>query len=164
LARGVDLHRHIPWDFITRQSQHVGIRIEMGLSAGQCHLEWLLLAAGLLQLDDLNEAVRLDPNSPNGYVYRAWLWSTCPDNRFRDGQKAVEDAKRVCEMLRENDPSYRDALEALAAAYAETGDFDAAVEHQTKVVNETRGFDNSEQRSRLKLYTDRKAYREELLK
>jgi tetratricopeptide (TPR) repeat protein len=54
---------------------------------------------------------------------RAWFQATCPDPAFRNGQQAVKDAKAACSISEWRD---EDTLDTLAAAYAETGDFDSA--------------------------------------
>ena len=48
---------------------------------------------------------------------------------FGNGQQAVQDATKACELTRWNKP---DSLAALAAAYAAAGDFDAATEWEAK--------------------------------
>jgi hypothetical protein len=70
------------------------------------------------------------------------------------------DARLACELTNDKETTY---LDTLAAAYAETGDFDAAVKWQTKVVEFPRNspMQIEEARKRLKLYQDRKPYRDE---
>jgi hypothetical protein len=58
---------------------------------------------------------------------RAWFRATCPDSSFRNGQQAVKDAKAACSMMAWKD---EDMIDTLAAAYAETGDFDSAVRYE----------------------------------
>ena len=57
---------------------------------------------------------------------RAWLQATCPDATFRNGQQAVKDAKAACSILVWKDEG---TIDALAAAFAEIGDFDSAVHY-----------------------------------
>jgi len=78
---------------------------------------------------DYNEAIRLDPKSTWAYNNRAWLWATCPDDIYRDGKRAVESATRACKLTKWKEAF---SLGTLAAAYAESGDFDAAVKCQEK--------------------------------
>jgi Tfp pilus assembly protein PilF len=54
---------------------------------------------------------------------RAWFQATCPDPSFRNGKQAVRDAKAACSIMQWKD---EDMIDTLAAAYAETGDFDSA--------------------------------------
>ncbi|HEX4697237.1 MAG TPA: tetratricopeptide repeat protein [Candidatus Udaeobacter sp.] len=57
---------------------------------------------------------------------RAWFQATCPDASFRNGRQAVKDAKAACSIVAWKD---EDMIDTLAAAYAETGDFDSAVRY-----------------------------------
>jgi len=47
---------------------------------------------------DYDEAIRLKPKYAGAYNGRAWLWATCPDEKYRDGKKAVDSATRACEL------------------------------------------------------------------
>lgn len=56
---------------------------------------------------------------------RAWFYATCPNGSFRNGQQAVKDAKAACSIMVWKDENM---IDTLAAAYAETGDFNSAVQ------------------------------------
>jgi len=61
---------------------------------------------------------------------RAWLQSRCPGPAFRNGQQAVKDAKAAC-ILGWKDEN---TIDTLAAAYAETGDFNSAVQYAAQAL------------------------------
>jgi serine/threonine protein kinase/tetratricopeptide (TPR) repeat protein len=108
---------------------------------------------------DMDEAVRLDPKFGLGFAFRAWLWATCPDAGRRDGKKALEYATKACELTQWQSPH---CLEALAAAYAETGDFTEAVKRQQKALA-LPGLSKAEKMEatkRLALYQANKPFRE----
>ena len=107
---------------------------------------------------DYNEAIRIQPKSPGAYNGRAWIWATCPDEKYRDGTKAIESATRACAIT---DWMVAKYLETLAAACAELGDFGSAVKWQTKAnerPDDPQGKSRGE--ARLKLYREMKPYRD----
>lgn len=107
-------------------------------------------------VDDLNEAIRLAPSFSPPVAQLAWLYATCPDPAYLDGAKAVELAKRG---LQDNNPF---SFEVLAAAYAESGDFESAVKAQTEAIELTTGEPAREKaKSRLALYETFQPYRSE---
>jgi tetratricopeptide (TPR) repeat protein len=76
-------------------------------------------------LADFDEAIRLDPRDGPTFHSRAWIRAMCPIGKYRDWKKAVESATRACELSEWRDPN---DISMLAAAYAEAGDFEKAVE------------------------------------
>lgn len=62
----------------------------------------------------------------------AWVLATSPDSEVRDGKRAVELATKACELTDYNQPHI---LSTLAAAFAESGDFETAIEWSQKAVD-----------------------------
>ncbi|QDT98040.1 tetratricopeptide repeat protein [Gimesia aquarii] len=117
---------------------------------------WDLKGAYKEALLDYNKSVRLHPQRPDGYNGLAWLWATCPDIKYRDGKKAVEAGKKACEFSDWKEPNF---IDTLAAAYAESGDFEQAVKYQKmllKMLNES--ADKRDFEERLELYLAGKPY------
>ena len=135
------------------------IRLDPGMAGaytGRGYV-WLQKQEYAKAIADYSDALRLDPKEINALNGRAWLWSTCPDLRFRDGKKAVESATKACELTRSKDGNLVDTL---AAAYAETGDFEQAVKKQSdaiRLIADER--EKAKFRVRLKLYEQKKPYR-----
>ncbi len=80
---------------------------------------------------DLNQVIALDPTFAPAHNKRAWLLASCPDAKVRNGADAIDAAVQYCELTHWKNG---DSLSALAAAYAENGDFETAVEWQ-KIAN-----------------------------
>lgn len=107
-------------------------------------------------IDDLDEAIRLDPEWSESYNGRARIRATCTNEKYRDGAKAIKDATYACELTNWNEPEF---LDTLAAAYAEAGQFDKAVEWQDKAIELAPSDKQTDFGTRLKLYHERKPYR-----
>jgi tetratricopeptide (TPR) repeat protein len=110
-------------------------------------------------LADFNEAVRLDPNEAKAHNALACLLATCPDDSLRNGQNAVEAAKRACELDKWKTWYF---VQNLAAAYAEAGDCEKAVAYQKKATS-LPGLtekDRTQAEVRLQLFLQRKPYHE----
>jgi tetratricopeptide (TPR) repeat protein len=110
---------------------------------------------------DFNEAIQLDPKNEWPWNNRAWLAATCPDAKYRDGRKAISDATKACVLTSWNDG---EILGTLAAAYAEAGDFVAAVKWQSKWAATFSERKKKEWGHLLGLYKAHKPYRGELKK
>ncbi len=104
------------------------------------------------------EALRLDPANAAAHNTLAAIMATWPEAKYRDGKRAVESATRACELTEWKVP---ECLSTLAAAYAEAGDFAAAVKWQLSAIELPRDQQRKDDyRSRLELYQARKPYRE----
>jgi tetratricopeptide (TPR) repeat protein len=127
------------------------------------HLSVALRAKGDLDgaIASLQEALTHDALYAYAHNGLGWLLAVGPD-RVRDGKKAVEHATRACEVTAWKNPSY---LNTLAAAYAESGDFDQALEYQNKALAfpAYEGRFGAEARQRLELYAQKKPYRDPTL-
>jgi nucleotide-binding universal stress UspA family protein len=101
----------------------------------------------------------LDARDANAFNSYAWLLATCPDDKVRDGQKALEFAMKASELKGWRNPSY---LDTLAAAYAEDGQFEQAVKWQKKALEFPELAAKQEEAAsvRLKLYEQGKPYRD----
>lgn len=108
-------------------------------------------------LNDYIEALRLEPASMDANNQLAWMLSVCPDQKYRNASKALDLAKKAVAVS--EGPT---TLDTLAAAYAESGDFKAAVEIQEKVVAQAKASGTEELKKymqRLEAYKNRRPWR-----
>ncbi|NND96872.1 MAG: tetratricopeptide repeat protein [Pirellulaceae bacterium] len=90
----------------------------------------------------------------------AWVLATSPDDSLRNGKRAVELAERAVELSEEKEAHI---LSTLAAAYAETGDFEKAIQWSKKCVEMGRDEEHeqiSQLEDELKSYEAGKPWRE----
>ena len=104
-------------------------------------------------LADYEKAIALDPKNADAYSTEAYLLSVCPAPKYRDGAKAVRYATKACELTEWHNAQ---AIDTLAAAYAETGDFDKAIQFQ-KQADE---MDKKADPDRLALYEKHQPFRD----
>ncbi len=121
------------------------------------------LYANLGQFDlaqkDFTKAIRLNPRSPIAYNNLGWLLATCDDPNYRNGQQAVLNARKACELLGWKST---DALDTLAAACAEVGRFEEALKWQNKAIDLAPDAAIPHLQSRLDLYRSGKQYRDRI--
>jgi tetratricopeptide (TPR) repeat protein len=83
-------------------------------------------------LADYASILQQAPNNVAALNGRAWILATCPDDKLRSGVQAITTATRACILTGWKDPY---DLGTLAAAYAEGGDFAAAVKWQARALD-----------------------------
>ena len=109
----------------------------------------------------LDKAIKQAPNIPVALNFSAWLHATAPIPAARDGRKAVTRAMKACELTEWSEFGYVDTL---AAAYAEVGEFDKAVDFQwyalSLIETEADHPNRAEAEERLALFQRREKYRE----
>ncbi|MEY2726286.1 MAG: hypothetical protein RLZZ458_2153 [Planctomycetota bacterium] len=117
---------------------------------------WLLYGnAQLMQqkyADALNcyrSSIAATPLSTDAHANLAWLLATCPDAAIRDGKQALDhaDAAHKLALLR---PGF--ALSAMAAAHAELGNWNDAVNYETQAIGSLSGMPQQAAQKRLALY------------
>lgn len=108
---------------------------------------------------DLAEALKIDPEYAPAYRSKAWLLATRPDDKQRDGKEALAAATKAVELWKNGGPLFQ---EAMAAALAETGDFDGAIAIQSKLVADLAYIEEKGNavRKRLEAYKAKKPWRE----
>jgi len=77
------------------------------------------------------QSIKIDPNYSECLLRLAHLYATEPDARYRNGERAISLALQGCEAT---DSIRVGDLETLAAAYAESSDFQAAVRWQQRAI------------------------------
>lgn len=87
------------------------------------------------------EALRLEPDTHEAANNVAWILATSPDDALRDGAEAVRLAQRVCEATNNENVA---ALDTLAAAYAEAGQFEKASQTMERAIELAQQYGQSE--------------------
>lgn len=119
--------------------------IEMGLGQWQAAAE------------DFRTAVRTDNKLGRAFRGVAWLMATCPELKFRNSKLAVEAAEKALQL--EGDSDFR-ALDVLAAALANAGEFKNAQATLQKAMRLAPQEMQPAMEARLQLYASGKPYRE----
>lgn len=108
-------------------------------------------------IEDYEAALKVHQENDGLYNNLAWVLSTSPDEDLRDGERAIELAKKACELT-----EYKAAhiLSTLGAAYAETGDFETAKEWSAKAVEMGDEEVKEQLQEELESYKQEKPWRE----
>ncbi len=112
-------------------------------------------------ITEYQRAMELNPKHLPVCLSLGWLLAACPEASLRDGNKAVELGQQAEQLARGESPQI---LDTLAAAYAEAGRFDEAVETAKRALNLPATQNNQPLaeviQARLKLYEANSPYHE----
>jgi tetratricopeptide (TPR) repeat protein len=108
-------------------------------------------------IGDLHDALHINPEYARPNNELAWILATCPRQDSRNGKGAITLATKACELSTWKKSQF---IDTLAAAYAEVGNFESAVEYQKQVL---KGHDFPETKrekyqQRLSLYELKEQY------
>jgi lipoprotein NlpI len=117
------------------------------------------LGDGTNALADYNRALELAPTYALAFQNKAWLLATSPIEGLRNGPDAVKAALVACELNKYKNPA---DMKALAAAYAETGQFELAIGWQEKVIQLASADEKALEEKVLEQYRDKVPFRETL--
>ncbi len=107
-------------------------------------------------LSDYAEAIEVKPSFAHAYRNGAWLLATCPDEKYRDPENAVLGARQALEF------EYGErhvALDTLAAALANAGEFEEAIKTLEEAIELAPSVMRGDYLARIKLYESRHPYR-----
>jgi serine/threonine protein kinase len=117
-------------------------------------------SAWMETMEDYQKACNLNPNFAQVWNELALFQASCPETECRNGVDAVRSATRACDLTNWSKPTF---LETLAAAYAETGDYDSAIDWQKKAINmlpkDEYSIHHENMHSKLRLYQSYKPNR-----
>jgi tetratricopeptide (TPR) repeat protein len=106
---------------------------------------------------DYEAALRIEPENSGVLNNLAWVLATSPKDELRNGQRAIELATSACKLT-----EYKQAhiLSTLAAGYAETGNFDEAINWSQKAVELGAGPTKAQLTAELESYKAKHPWRE----
>ena len=108
-------------------------------------------------LRSFESALDIDAHNPETLCNLAVVFSQCPQDNLRNGPKAVGLAEKACELTNYENHLF---ITHLAAAYAECGDFEKAIEYQRKAIELADDETKEEYKKRLDAYKAHKPWRE----
>jgi tetratricopeptide (TPR) repeat protein len=109
---------------------------------------------------NFKKALALNSEIPQTLYNLSWIYATSENRRYRNGIKAIRLAEKLCMLTGYRQPL---ALDALAAAYAEYGNFNKAAETARRALDLALQIGPEEHiiglKKRLKLYQSGQSYR-----
>ncbi|MEI7437205.1 MAG: tetratricopeptide repeat protein [bacterium] len=145
------------------QAYRQALELSPGTARIYMNLGMLLYNAGRSQeaAPLLEQSICLDPSDNKAYALLAWILATSTNDALRNGKRAVELALHPVQGKGQNDPMREDTL---AAAYAEDGSFQLAIQAAERAVRSWNADGNNDfskqSRNRLDLYKKSRPYRE----
>ncbi|HNT35276.1 MAG TPA: tetratricopeptide repeat protein, partial [bacterium] len=145
-----------------RESALQAIRIAPQFPAAHYNLALTYSRSGRpeLAIEHFRTALRFDPEFSQAALELAWILATSPNDTLRNGIVASEMAERVCSK---SDGATATALDVLAAAYAETGQFAQAVRTAERALARAQAENKQHLveplRARIDLYRSNRPYR-----
>ncbi len=140
-------------------SEAIEIDSSFDLAFSQRGLTWVKTNNYENAISDYKTAIRLSPSNSSYYNNLAWLLATCKDSQYRNGKHAVLLARKAIELS-----GATEIYDTLAAAYAEVGNFEAAIDiikSNIKVFTKNnRVNDLHKAQKKLKSYEESKPWRE----
>ncbi len=106
---------------------------------------------------DFENALKVQPDDAALLNNLAWVLATSPEAEVRNGTRAVELATKACELTEYKLPHI---LSTLAAAFAESGNFDTAIEWSQKAVNMDDPENDEQLEKELTSYLKKQPWRE----
>jgi tetratricopeptide (TPR) repeat protein len=111
-------------------------------------------------LADLDRLLQIDSHNEYGLYFRSWVRSSCPEDRLRDGIRALNDAK-LFYQLSKSSFSAAMGMCIMGLANAELGDFEEAIKCEKKAMEDSLYLSRYRESSNrfLELYLSKTAYR-----
>jgi tetratricopeptide (TPR) repeat protein len=107
---------------------------------------------------DFEAALKVEPEDTAILNNLAWVLATSPQADLRDGKRAVELATKACELTEYKLPHI---LSTLAASFAESGNFDTAIEWSQKAVDMDDPENDEQLAKELASYQKKQPWREQ---
>lgn len=118
---------------------------------------YLSVGAHKKAIADYEAALKTSPEDSGVLNNFAWVLATSPDDELRNGQRALDLARGACELT---DYEAAHILSTLAAAHAEVGDFEQAVEWSKKACELGDESITEQLKKELESYKNRQPWRE----